>query len=194
MLVSGRVYRQGVSRGYAQTRIMPNGQFECVVSKAGGMVKRRKLRVLVYLTTCISGRSSLAAPCPAALRSPSATASTSALAASSLARPRRPPSEFLLTFMFPAGSDMVRASDKAEASNRDSAGRILPASAARLNARTSSAPSLNPCPLIMSGTTGKLTAARDSRASPSRHLSQQYQSDGVSPSGAALRATGLSRR
>lgn len=38
-----------MSRGYVLSKTMPNGKYECVVSKAGGGVKTRNLRLLVLL-------------------------------------------------------------------------------------------------------------------------------------------------
>ena len=75
---------------------------------------------------------------------PSATARIAAAAASSLARRRLPPWLLFANFWLPAGSPTTRASAIAAVSSRLEAGVTLPSRHARLNALTSSPPSLKP--------------------------------------------------
>ena len=77
---------------------------------------------------------------------PAPTAMIAAAPASSRPRRRRPPSDCFANFELSAGSIRIRASEIALRSSRLVIGFTLPVSIERRNTRTSSAPSLKPCP------------------------------------------------
>ena len=112
----------------------------------------------------------------------SATARIAAAAASSRARIRRPPSLAFANFELPAGSESVRASDIAWASNKDGNGVTFPSKHRRRNCRTSSPPSLKPIPRNSSLASGIPAAFNASRNSASRQ-----RSDAI-PAGAPKRS------